>query len=201
MKEYFFLIILASCLFVEEKSSTSIPVDAGSHKKCVLCCDSLNVYWNRCISGEGFEGIIITGNKQMENNISLLQIKDLQTKRFWNPSDSSIILFERKFQTEYPKIFAKISHDNSQKQIFDLNNYSRQYLGFVDVDGNKSLLVGFTRFDSPELNNHFNDIKEYYSKYFNFPKDYGSNFFLAKYSEYHGKIMSVEYDAVEYKEW
>ena len=140
-------------------SSYSIFPDLGTLQsqthstgiKCSICCDNLD--FGVCVfEKEKYEGIILDGAKQ---KIYRFSPKGINSKTYWNPTLKDISNFEDKLiQSAY-------------NEEYSLEGYFREYVGLIDTNGNKKILVGLLSYEvGVELSSEFGGLDDGGDYYF-----------------------------------
>ena len=122
-KKVILLLIVISFKVQSQTHSTGI--------KCSICCDNFD--FGVCVfEKEKYEGIILDGAKQ---KIYRFSPRGINNKIYWNPTLKDISIFEEKLSL------------STYNQKYSLNKYFRQYIGLIDTNGNKKILVGLLSYE------------------------------------------------------
>jgi hypothetical protein len=125
-------IILRNCVGAKTE-------DFSSHKTHGVLCQSDSTDF---LKNDSIEGVILNAVKFKRHICRIL--KDSTIQFFWKPSIEKVMSFEKKFK-EYLKTDTTFTKTYICSK---LNNYFRQYLGFIK-DNTHYILVLFYTFENP----------------------------------------------------
>ena len=146
---------------------------------------------NELIDHKNFQGVIFS--KTYKNSY----YKILEENNRFTPSKKDIELFERNLKKKLTGINKNHLNQTHSCPVIHkkLNNYNRQYLGFIDENGKKYLLINFLWKESEDekiINaEYYNELGDW-KKHWQIIHDGCSHFWNVKYYLTSGELFDLQ---------